>query len=87
MRYIVVCKDHFSGLIAAVCIPRKRASFVAYVLSDSFSLIGFPLILHTNNRKEFTGKPIIDLIKENAPLALQLLGALGLPETRALSKI
>jgi hypothetical protein len=74
MWYIVVCKDHFTGFVAAACIPRKRTSLVAYVLTKIFGFIGFPFILHTYNGMEFTGKPIIDLIKDNAP-AQQLLDA------------
>jgi transposase InsO family protein len=55
MRYMVVCKDHFTGLVAAARIPRKRATFVALALSEIFGQIGYPLILHTDNGKEFTG--------------------------------
>jgi hypothetical protein len=74
MQYIVVCKDHFTGFLAAACIPRKRASFVAYVLTEIFGVIGFPLILHIDNSKEFTGKEILDLIKQKAPYCTTVTG-------------
>jgi hypothetical protein len=51
MQYVVVCKDHFTGFMAAARIPRKRASYVAYVLTDIFGHFGFPRILHTDNGK------------------------------------
>ena len=74
MQYIVVCKDHFTGFMAAASIPRKRPAFVAQVLTEIFGHIGFPFILHTDNGKEFTGKAIIDVIKENAPFCTTVTG-------------
>jgi transposase InsO family protein len=73
-KYIVVCKDHFTGFMAAACIPRKRASYVAYVLTDIFGRFGFPRILHTDNGKEFIGKPVLDMIRENSPFCTTVTG-------------
>jgi hypothetical protein len=54
MQYIVVCKDHFTGVKAAACIPRKKTTYVAFVLTEIFGQVGFPFILHPDNGKEFT---------------------------------
>jgi hypothetical protein len=74
MQYIVVCKDHFTGFMAAACIPRKRASYVGYVLTDIFGHFGFPRILHTDNGKEFIGKPVLDMKRENSPFCSTVTG-------------
>jgi hypothetical protein len=41
MQYIEVYKDHFNGLVAAACIPRKRSTYVAFVLTEIFGQVGF----------------------------------------------
>jgi hypothetical protein len=82
MNCTVVCKDHFTGFFAARCIPRKHASYVAHVLSELFGIIGYPTILPTDNGKEFTGQPILDLLNRNAPLCTTAAGRPRTPETR-----
>ncbi len=41
MQYIEVYKDHFNGLVAAACIPKKRSTYVAFVLTEIFGQVGF----------------------------------------------
>jgi transposase InsO family protein len=74
MQYVVVCKDHLTGFVAAACIPRKRASFVAFVLQDIFSLVGYPSIFHTDNGKEFMGEAVVQLLQDNAPSCVTVTG-------------
>jgi transposase InsO family protein len=74
MRYILVIKDHFSGFMIADCIPRKRAQYVAHILNQYFSVIGFPLIFHTDNGKEFTAKSILEFLKTRSPHTTTVTG-------------
>jgi transposase InsO family protein len=60
-------KDHFCGFVMADCIPRKRADYVAHVLNKYFSGVGYPSIFHSDNRKEFTAKSILDLLRSRSP--------------------
>ena len=53
MRWILSVKDHLAGLIALMCIPRKRPMFVVHELDGLFGLLGFPNIFHTNNGTKF----------------------------------
>jgi transposase InsO family protein len=54
--------------------PKKRASFVAFVLQDIFSLVGYPSIFHTDNGKEFTGEAVVQLLRDNAPSCVTVTG-------------
>ncbi len=54
MRWIVVLKDHATGLTYICALPRKQAHLVAYNLQEIFGLIGYPKIFHTDNGKEFS---------------------------------
>jgi transposase InsO family protein len=63
MRWLIVVKDHCTGLIYLRAIPRKRPKFVAFELNHIFGLIGYPAIFHTDNGKEFTAQVIVDMVK------------------------
>ncbi len=49
MRWLLVVKDHFTGLTYLAAIPKKQLIFVAHVLCVMFGLCGYPSILHTDN--------------------------------------
>jgi hypothetical protein len=59
MRWIMTVKDHATGFVFICALPRKRADFVAYKLQEFFGVIGYPIIFHTDNGKEFTAKVIL----------------------------
>ena len=79
MRWIITVKDHATGLVYVVCIPRKRASFVAHELEKLFGFIGYPSIFHTDNGKEFTAKLILQLLRNNNPNILSVTGRPRVP--------
>lgn len=64
MRWIMTLKDHFSHLTYLVALPQKKTSYVAYELDRIFGLIGYPVVFHTDNGKEFTGSDVLELLKE-----------------------
>jgi hypothetical protein len=46
-RWIMTVKDHSTGLIYLVALPRKMANYVAAELEKYFGFIGYPHIFHT----------------------------------------
>ena len=46
-RWIMTVKDHSTGFIYLVALPRKMAKFVAAELEKYFGLVGYPSIFHT----------------------------------------
>jgi transposase InsO family protein len=74
MWWIITVKDHATGLVYVVCIPRKRVSFVAHKLEKLFGFIGYPYIFHTDNGKEFTTKLILQLLRNNNSNNLSVTG-------------
>jgi hypothetical protein len=47
MRWIMTVKDHSTGLIYLVALPRKMANYVAAELENYFGFVGYPNIFHT----------------------------------------
>ena len=76
MRWLLVVKDHFTGLTYLAAIPKKRLSFMAHELCVMFRLCGYPAILHTDNGTEFRSKEIVTAVKE---LNEQILTVTGRP--------
>lgn len=46
-RWIMTVKDHSTGLVYLVALPRKKAEFVAAELEKYFGYVGYPNIFHT----------------------------------------
>ncbi len=67
MWWIMTVKNHLTGFIYLTALPRKRAKCVAYKLQENFGVIGFPMIFHTNNGKEFTAKVVIKFLCKMNP--------------------
>ena len=74
MRWIITLKDHFTGFVYLVAIPRKRPKYVAYELDKIFAVIGYPSIFHTDNGNEFTAKEILQVLKEINPSIITVTG-------------
>jgi hypothetical protein len=47
MQWIMTVKDHSTGLIYLVALPRKMAKYVAAELEHYFCFVGYPYIFHT----------------------------------------
>ena len=47
MRWILTVKDHSTGLLYLVALPRKMAKYVAAELEKYFGFVGYPSIFHT----------------------------------------
>lgn len=73
-RWIMTVKDHSTGITHVTSIPRKRPKFVAFELDRLFGFIGYPAIFHTDNGKEFTGKEIIQLLRQINPSIISVTG-------------
>jgi hypothetical protein len=43
-------------------LPRKRANLIAYKLQEKFGIIGYPMIFHTDNGKNFTAKVVLEFL-------------------------
>ena len=63
MRWIMVVKDHFTGLCYLRAIPNKNAKYVCFELNSLFGLIGYPHIFHTDNGSEFTAEQVVGMLK------------------------
>ncbi len=48
-------------------LPRKRANLIAYKLQEIFGIIGYPMIIHTDNGKEFTAKVVLEFLQDLNP--------------------
>ncbi len=62
MRWILTLKDHATSLVYLCALPRKRANLIAYKLQEIFGIIGYPMIFHTDNGKEFTAKVLLEFL-------------------------
>ena len=53
---------HFTRFCVLAGLPRKKAKYVAHELQRILCLIGFPLIVHSDNGTEFIAKEVIDAL-------------------------
>ncbi len=67
MCWVLVIKDHATGLIYLCALPRKHPHLVVYKLQEIFAIIGFPKIFQTDNGKEFTGKVVLKFLCQMNP--------------------
>ena len=54
-RWIMMVKNHSTGLVHLAALPKKKAKYVALELEKYFGFAGFPHILHTDNGATGTG--------------------------------
>ncbi len=62
MRWILTLKDHATSLVYLCTLPRKRATLIDYKLQEIFGIIGYPMIFHTDDGKEFTAKLVLEFL-------------------------
>jgi hypothetical protein len=74
MCWIFTLKDHATVLVYLCALPRKRANLIAYKLQEIFGIIGYPTIFHTNNRKQFTAKVVLEFLWDLNPNILTVTG-------------
>ncbi len=74
MRWILTLKDHATSLVYLCALPRKRANLIAYKLQEIFGIIGYPMIFHTDNEKEFTAKVVLEFLRDLNPNILMVTG-------------
>lgn len=74
MRWIMTVKDHATGFVYICALPRKRPRLVAYKLQEFFGVIGYPIIFHTDNGKEFTAKVILRFLRQLNPNIITVTG-------------
>ena len=74
MKWLLVVKDHFTKFTMLRPIARKEAKLVANELSVTFGVLGYPLIFHTDNGKEFTADLVLSLVKEWNPSCKTVTG-------------
>ena len=74
MHWILTLKDHATSLVYLCVLPRKRANLIAYKLQEIFGIIGYPMIFHTDNGKEFTAKVVLEFLRDLNPNILAVTG-------------
>jgi hypothetical protein len=74
IKWIVTCKDHFTGFTGFFAIPKKEATFVVHRLEQFFAIIGYPKLFHTGNGKKFTEKSIIEFLQNQNPTIASVTG-------------
>ena len=74
MRWLISFKDHLTGFCAFGALPFKKQKYVVHWVSWLFGLIGFPLIFHTDNGKEFVSKLILSMLKALSPSTSTVTG-------------
>jgi hypothetical protein len=84
MRWVLVIKDHATGLIYLCALQRKRPNLVAYKLQEIFGIIGFPKIFHTDNEKEFTAKVVLMFLCQMNPNIISVTGQPFCPSDQGL---
>ena len=73
-KYLLVVKDHFTKFMAGHELVSKSPAGVACALYKLYSIIGFPLIQHTNNGGEFVANQVTELLNVIAPNSRTLTG-------------
>jgi hypothetical protein len=74
MHWILSLKDHATALVYLCALPKTRANLIAYKLQEIFGIIGYPIIFHTDNRKEFTAKVALEILRDLNPNILMVTG-------------
>ena len=74
MHWILTVKYHATSFVYLCTLPRKRPSLVAYRLQEIFGVMGYPLIFHTDNGKEFISKSILKFLRDLNPNILAVTG-------------
>ena len=73
-KWLFVVKDHFTKFLVAHELPSKSPVHVARALYKIYSIIGYPLIQHTDNGREFVAKEVTRLLHEMAPNSRTITG-------------
>ena len=74
MCWILTLKDHATALVYLCALPRKKGNLIAYKLHEIFGIIRYPMIFHTNDRKEFMAKVVIEFLWDLNPNILMVTG-------------
>jgi hypothetical protein len=64
MKWLMVCKDHFSGFTVLAALPSNEAKHVIHELSYIFGMIGYATFFHPENGKEFVAKEVMRGLKD-----------------------
>ncbi len=62
MYWVLVIKDHATGLVYLCALSRKHPHCDAYKLQEILGIIGFPKIFHTDYGKEFTAIVVLKFL-------------------------
>ena len=74
MKWLLVVKDHHSKYVWLRALAKKEAILVTAELRHLFHEVGFPLIFHSDNGKEFLNKLVYGMIRDAEPHILTLTG-------------
>ena len=75
MRWLMTVKDHFTKFMWLRPLQRKQGILVASELRILFHEIGFPLIFHSDNGREFINEEVYSLLSNYDPSILMVRGA------------
>jgi hypothetical protein len=74
MHWVLVIKDHATGLVYLCALPRKCPNLVVYKLQEIFGITGFPKIFYTDNCKDFTTKVVLKFLHQMNPNIISVTG-------------
>jgi hypothetical protein len=83
-KYVLVIRDHFSRLVIIRPLQSKSAKAVAFELSWTCNLVGFPLILQTDNGGEVKGEDVLLELINISPYSHAIQGRVRTPRDQGL---
>ena len=81
-KWLLVYQDHFTKFVRLRALINKTAEEVAEALIDFFSDMGAPLILQSDNGREFKNKHLFKVLNDNFPSTRIIHGKPRHPETQ-----
>jgi hypothetical protein len=75
MNWVVIVRDHFTGIVFLDCIPKKTPNFVVIVLERAFGILGFPQAMTICDGLESDSQMLIGRLKETNPQLTTVVGA------------
>jgi len=74
MKWIIALKDHFTKIVYLIPSPSKEAHIVAAELNHICGFMGYPLVYHTDNGGEVSGKDVVEVMRALNPTVLTVTG-------------
>jgi Integrase zinc binding domain len=73
MKWILTCKDHFTGFTLLAACPNKEMATIASKLGYLFGIVGFPHTFQSDNETEFSSA-VVSMLEERSPAITTVTG-------------